>query len=125
MTTNIRIAVTGGRDYNNKTHVWSVLDLHKRAVECLGAAMVLVVGDATGADYLALQWAIERSVTYDLHEAKPHWAEFGKAAGPMRNLRMIQSGINKLCAFPGNNGTKHMTDNCIANGVKVTVYKEP
>jgi hypothetical protein len=117
----VRIGVTGGRDYNNETHVYSILDLHKRAIECLGLSMTLVVGDALGADYIASQWAIERGVTFDKHVAD--WNEHGKAAGPLRNLKMINSGIDKLLAFPGGRGTLHMTTNAERNGIFVVKYK--
>ena len=124
----IRIGVTGGRHYSDKKHVYTVLDLHKRALDCLGLEMVLVVGDATGVDWIARIWASTAGVAL-APEGDPEygfiadWNQFGKAAGPLRNLKMINSGIDKLCAFPGGSGTKHMVENCERNGIKVVEYK--
>lgn len=117
----IRIGVTGGRDYTNKEHVWSILDMHMRALECLGLKMILVVGDATGVDTFAALWASERDIEADIYAAE--WDAHGKAAGPLRNLKMIHSGIDKLCSFPGGRGTEHMTLNCELNGIRVMRYK--
>jgi YspA, cpYpsA-related SLOG family len=124
----IRIAVTGGRDYQNQKVVYDALNANKRAVEAAGAKMFLVVGDATGADALARQWASENLLKEDWKEFKADWEKARKngnvkMAGPVRNRDMLISGIHKLCAFPGGNGTADMTRICRNVGIHIKEYK--
>lgn len=117
----IRVGVTGGRDYFNQKVVWTSLDQTHNSIKKLGKEMFLVVGDATGADNLALQWAKTRGVEYKKFDA--NWNQYKKAAGPIRNKEMLKSGLDKLCAFPGNNGTADMTNQCRAANVYIREYK--
>ncbi len=119
----IRIGVTGGRNYSDTMVVDTVLSLHKNAIEELGCRMFLVVGDATGADRIAREWAIENLLSGDWQIFEADWNRFGKAAGPIRNQTMLNSGIDKLCAFPGGTGTANMTFICREAGVYITEYK--
>jgi hypothetical protein len=89
--------------------------------------MVLVTGGAVGADELARQWACSRKVDHIVRYAK--WEIDGKAAGPIRNLKMlgmIKANRKKarVIAFrvniPGENrGTDHMCRIAEAEGIKV------
>jgi len=103
----IRILVTGGRDYTDRRAV-------ARALRHLGghyihgarpADIVLVHGDATGADRLAANEAERFGWRTEAHPAD--WHAHGKAAGPIRNKHMVSLGANYLIAFPGGEGTKN------------------
>ena len=118
----IRIGVTGGRDYLNKSHVWEVLDENKAVIEDAGHRMFLVVGDAMGADAFARYWASENDIDHQIFRAD--WTTHKKAAGPIRNKAMLESGIDRLCAFPGGRGTEHMKTICRDSGVNVIEYYE-
>ena len=118
----IRVGVTGGRDYPDKVHVWRSLDITKSRVELAGATMTLVVGDATGADQHAFFWAAARGVTREFFVAE--WKRFGNAAGPARNKRMLDSGIDYLCAFPGGAGTANMKEICRKANVYVKEFSD-
>lgn len=48
----------------------------------------LIVGDATGADKAAREWAKENNRVIDLFKAK--WRAYGRKAGPMRNEAMVR-----------------------------------
>lgn len=94
-------AVTGGRDYINRVHVFDILDeefsfLHGHA---------LAQGECpTGADKLARDWCEHRGVP--CIGIKAQWNHYGKAAGPIRNSWIFQLlPIFKLLAFPGDRGT--------------------
>jgi hypothetical protein len=71
---------------------------------------------------LGIQWAKLRGVPCEVYPAQ--WRLYGKRAGPMRNLKMIGTGIDVLLAFPGGRGTQHMMLACMKHGVKVIAIKD-
>lgn len=79
------LVVFGGRDFADATLLYAKLD-HFTAE--LGK-LVVVTGDATGADRLAAAWALDRKHTLVIHYAD--WDTHGKSAGPLRNLEMVNS----------------------------------
>jgi hypothetical protein len=118
----IRVCVTGGRDYTNKDVVYRALDNSRASAFDIGTDIILVVGCATGADWLASEWAKERGVEFQIYEAD--WKKYRNAAGPIRNKQMLDSGIDKLCAFPGGRGTKNMTNICRKAGIYIREYTD-
>lgn len=110
----MRVLVCGGRDYANISAIRHALTaLHARRPVTL-----LIEGGALGADRLAREWAIASSVAHQTFEAD--WKAHGKAAGPMRNDRMIAEGKpDGVVAFPGGRGTADMVAKARAAGVKV------
>jgi hypothetical protein len=99
-----RIVVTGWRGWKSLDSVWRCLD-HVRATAPLGDVF-LGVGDADGADLYAYQWALANAVAFKRFIAD--WDRFGKAAGPIRNMAMIDEVRPQLVvAFlhPACNGT--------------------
>ena len=109
----IRICVCGGRDYNDRERLYHVLDTAKAIMPNL----ILVHGDAKGADSLADEWAQNRKVTVERFPAD--WDKHKKSAGPIRNRQMIASGIACLVAFPGGRGTADMVAACRKAGIAV------
>lgn len=112
----MRVLVCGGRDYGNITRVAQELDALYREIpdDC----MLVIQGGATGADQIARAWCEHRSVAYDNFPAD--WKAHGKAAGPMRNQRMIDNGRPDLVlAFPGGRGTADMVRRARAAGIEV------
>lgn len=112
----MRIIVCGGRDYRDRNALFHALDrLHaKRGIG------FLIVGGTSGADYLAWQWADERNVPCGVYNAD--WKEHGRAAGPIRNQRMLDDGKpDGVVAFPGGNGTADMIVR--AKGAGLTVWE--
>ena len=98
----LRICVCGGRDYENGDHVNRILDgLLKQYND-----FILVEGGANGADTLARRWAQNRNVQYETYMA--NWEQDGRSAGPIRNQRMLDTGLDMVVAFPGGKGTNHM-----------------
>lgn len=109
-----RVLVCGGRDYADWTKVQEVLnDMHA----VYGISQV-IHGAATGADSLADRWARQVSVEQTAFTAD--WLAHGKAAGPLRNQRMLDEGKPDLViAFPGRRGTADMVRRARAAGVEV------
>lgn len=115
----MRVIVTGGRDYQDKDHVFRVLSaIHNRT-----PITVLVHGGATGADTLADLWAKANSVLREVHKViKEDWNRLGRRAGPLRNQKMAELGADLLVPFPGGSGTADMIRQAKAKGIEV--YKE-
>lgn len=109
-----RVLVCGGRDYRDRARVFKVLDrLHAER-----DFRVVIHGMASGADHEAEVWAGVRHVA--LHRFAAQWAKYGKAAGPMRNQRMINEGRPDLVvAFPGGSGTADCVARARAAGIEV------
>lgn len=67
----------------------------------------VVQGGARGADALARRWCAEHDVPCVTIEAD--WATHGRAAGPLRNQRMLDEyDFDQVIAFPGGRGTEDM-----------------
>jgi len=117
----VRVAVTGGRYYNDRKHVFAVLD----EIHSATPITVLIEGGATGADTLAAAWA--HLVRERDHTGQPrslclfaNWQKHGRAAGPIRNQEMIDVGKpDLLVAFPGGRGTADMVRRARAAGIYV------
>ncbi len=100
------VAVCGGRDYRDRDEVYRVLDAE---LATDGVAVVVHGGCRSGADYYAHQWAMDRRVSRRVYYAD--WDREGRAAGPIRNRRMLaDTNPCLLIAFPGGKGTA----DCIA-----------
>ena len=79
---------------------------------------VLIHGNATGADTLAMRWAVARRVSHLPFEAD--WQIHGDLAGPIRSRRMLVEGIpDRVLAFPGGEGTRNMVFQAKRAGVPV------
>ena len=112
----MKVLVTGGRNYDNKFLVNEVLDaFHEHFT-----IRKIIQGGATGADKLALDWAVRNQVTYITYKAQ--WAKYGKPAGPKRNAKMLhKEHPDIVIAFPGDTGTANMTK--LARSERYTVLR--
>jgi predicted Rossmann-fold nucleotide-binding protein len=99
----MRCLVCGGRNYYNAKRIASVL---MAAKERLGLSVV-IQGGARGADQLAAEWAWDNKILVSTFNAD--WKAHGKAAGAIRNKRMLDEGKpDFVIAFPGGRGTADM-----------------
>jgi hypothetical protein len=112
----MRVLICGGRFYTNKQRMCDV-------VSALPQETTIVTGGARGADNLAEQCAYNAGMAYETHY--PNWHKHGKAAGPIRNQEMIDSGIDKVIAFPGGYGTADLRRRARAAGVPVEEIDAP
>ena len=110
----LRILVCGGRDYADARALGAALD----AVHTGDPVSDLIHGAARGADSLAAAWARSRGISTRPFPAD--WNRDGKAAGFLRNVRMLREGRPDLVvAFPGGKGTAHMINLARRAGVAV------
>jgi YspA, cpYpsA-related SLOG family len=98
----MRVLVTGGRDFSNRELLFEILD----RLHAAHTFTVLIHGDANGADRLAGEWGVARGVTVEAHPAD--WKKHGRAAGPIRNQKMLEENLDLVVAFPGGRGTADM-----------------
>ena len=102
-----RFAVTGGRDYMN-------VDVVRAALDKVDPKMVLVHGNARGTDQLAAGLWEGQAEHYPAD-----WDRYGRAAGPIRNREMVESGLDFVIRFPGGRGTADMSLQAKRAGVRV------
>lgn len=113
----MRILVTGGRDFEDQALLESVLD----SLQSMHHIEAVLHGDASGADRLAGQWAKSRNIAVEAYPAD--WKKFGRAAGPIRNQKMLDENPDILIAFPGGKGTADMVSRAKKAGLVVVVVE--
>jgi hypothetical protein len=115
----MKVLVTGDRN-------WSRDDRHTLyfILDNCGDVTEVVEGCYRGADQMAEDWASERGVALDHHPAD--WTLYGKAAGPIRNLQMLETKPDLVLAFHRNLAESKGTANMVAiarkAGINVKVY---
>lgn len=120
----MRVLVTGGRDYDDYGAVKRELDALEDMAYMQREILVVIHGDARGADSLARHWckdAMTRAPYNVQHIPCPaDWKTHGMAAGPIRNQAMIDDHHPSLVlAFPGGKGTADMVRRARRAGLEV------
>ncbi len=117
----MRLLVCGSRTWTDRARLWQVLD---RLVSKHGdGQVVLIEGDARGADRLAGQLARARGWRLERYPAD--WSGEGRAAGFRRNARMLHQGRPDLVVaftvgpLQHSRGTADMVRRARAAGVPV------
>jgi hypothetical protein len=120
----MRVLVCGGRDYSS-TDAWNWLEHNAKdeiafATGCTSPLQLsaLIHGGARGADEGASQWGHSENMKVLAFLAD--WKKHGKAAGPIRNQKMIDEGNpDVVIAFPGGRGTADMVRRAHSAGIRV------
>ncbi|SRR6056297_68877 len=108
------ILITGGRDYGDIGAVFDCLTYLDSETE----RMVVVHGDAPGADSLAFE--VCKEVGIEQVRVPAAWEKFKRGAGPIRNSLMLELiDIDMVLAFPGGVGTKNMKEQARSAGIPV------
>lgn len=121
----MRVLVCGGRSYSDRDRLFKAIDYYfARIVAGSGKGRpVIIHGGARGADSLADAWACAAMVDREIYPA--NWTRDGKAAGPIRNRRMLTEGRpDVVLAFPGGKGTSDMVRQARAAGVNVIQFPD-
>lgn len=110
----MRVLVCGGRDFEDESAVINYLfriDDERKITS-------IIHGGANGADKLGGQAAQLLQVPCQVFPA--NWKRDGKAAGPLRNQRMLDEGKPDLVvAFKGGKGTADMVRRARAAAIEV------
>ena len=111
----MRVLVCGGRDFTDRDFVHNTLcalNAKRGPIACV------IHGAATGADHEGMIWAQMMGVKHAPFAAD--WRTHGRAAGPLRNQRMLDEGRpNLVVAFPGGKGTADMVRRARLAGLEV------
>ena len=127
--TNYRVLVTGSREFDNLEMIDEAL--YNVWFDNIGHdsddKLVIIEGGAVGADRLAAKSATGNPDVCILEEYPAQWNLHGKAAGPIRNQQMLDTGVDLVLAFykkgAGNRGTQDMVNRAEAAGVTVVRYE--
>ena len=103
-----RIVIAGCRDYNNYEEAESYIDFCTKNIK-KEYNLVFVSGDCSGADKLGERYAAEHGYKIEVYPAE--WKKYGPQAGPIRNMKMVQSA-DAVVAFWDNesSGTRNIID---------------
>jgi len=127
----MKVLICGGRDFGHvpKDNKDPTCELQKAKQEFTFdtldeifkdykySQILIISGGAKGADASAATWAIRNLI--DLKVLNANWIKYGKAAGPIRNEKMIRLEPDFVIAFPGKNGTSDMIKRAKRNEVPV------
>jgi len=114
-----RVLVCGSREGCGDDLVWNTLC---RLDAERGPFSVVIHGAARGADSEAMGWA--QALDRKHLPMVADWRTHGKAAGPLRNARMIAEGKPDLViAFPGGKGTADCVRQARAAGIEIIEVK--
>ena len=117
-----RVLITGSRHWTDEQAIEAAL--LSATANRPGKSITVVHGGASGADRLAGRLADEWGMNVEVHPAE--WDKHGKAAGPIRNQKMVDLGADVCLAFPmrGSRGTKHCMEAAHRAGIPVHMYWE-
>ena len=101
----MRVLICGDRNWKDYFFIRKVLSARLKPTD------LVIEGGARGADTLARTAAL--SLKIEVMEFPAEWAKYGKAAGPIRNKKMLDVGRpDQVWAFhdniQGSRGTKNM-----------------
>lgn len=103
----MKVLVTGSRNFTNNKLMYNALSsIQNRDV-------TLVHGGCRGADKITEK--IGKELGFQIEEHLADWDKHGKSAGPIRNMEMLNSGIDLVLAFPI--GDSRGTRDCIKKAV--------
>ena len=116
----MRVLVCGDRNWTNRQRIGV------RLSSLLPNEDVIIHGGCRGADKLAGQAAKALGFPVEVYPAE--WTRHGRAAGPIRNQQMLDTGIDLLLAFHPDlvtsKGTRDMVMRADKAGVTVEVINE-
>lgn len=118
-----RVLVCGGRDFGRTTREKIAFDAQMILLDWDMGVRTIIHGGARGADTLAAGFA--KASGKAVVEFKADWAAHGRAAGPIRNQRMLDEGRpDHVIAFPGGRGTADMVARARAAGIPVQIVSD-
>lgn len=114
----MKIIVCGSRN-------WTSFDKIRKVLKKLNKNTIIVEGACRGADYIA--GIIAKNLGLNVIEVPAEWEKYGKAAGHIRNKKMLGMGVSKIIAFhediAKSKGTLNMVNQAIKAGIPVLQIK--
>lgn len=118
-----RVLVCGSRDWGDPEPIAERLSRLPRSTTIVhGDASRKVDGVEVSADRLADRIAVSLGFLVERYPAD--WKNHGRAAGVIRNVFMLDTGIDRVLAFQrnGSRGTQHTIDEARRRGIPVEVF---
>ena len=117
----MRLLVCGDRDWTDKRSIEAYLSTF------IPGTTVVIHGGARGVDTIAGEVAAQMGMTVESYPAD--WAQYGRAAGPIRNRQMLNSKIDLVVWFhldiSASRGTRDMIAQAGQAGINVAAgHKE-
>lgn len=114
------VQITGDRN-------WTNLAMMEKAFARLSPTDRIIQGCAKGADSMAGQLAMKYGIPQSQFPAK--WDTFGRAAGPLRNIEMLNERADVVWAFHNNlalsRGTLHLVKEALKRDMPVEYFFTP
>jgi len=115
----MRIIIAGSRTFNDYDLLKTKIDKFTRKLK----TVVVLSGEANGADRLGEKWAKERG--WQIERFPAEWEKHGRKAGIVRNLEMLESIGKKGCLivfWDGvSRGTAHIVEAAKTKGIKTKI----
>lgn len=116
----MRVLVCGSREWTDTVAINTILDACHAEASCWNDELVVIQGGARGADTIAATWCTDSKVQFEQYGAQ--WDKYGKAAGFIRNKRMLEEGKpDVVWAFGYGKGTDMMVN--LAKDAGLPVYR--
>lgn len=137
MENEFRVLVCGGRSWGYvqdllpryiedplvTIKLYNVLDTIKRQTIHNNKKLIIIAGEARGADFFAKQWALDNLLPDQYIGFPADWDRYKKRAGFIRNVQMRDEGKpNMVIGLPGNTGTKMMLSLSAEKGIPCKTY---
>lgn len=117
----MRVLITGSRRYSDRESVFSILNATRLIATARGELLTIVHGGCpTGADWFAHEWYCE-TPNVDEEVWQADWKAQGKAAGPLRNQRMVDAGANCCYAFFAAGEANKGTSDCVKRALEARI----
>lgn len=111
----MKIAIVGSRNFTDMALLESTMRKH-----FLNEKFTVVSGGAKGADKLAEFFCEKNNI--DIEIIYPDWQKFGKAAGIIRNQKIVELADVVVAFWDGETkGTKNTIDSAIKKGSETIV----
>ena len=114
----MKVLFTGDRNWTDRESI-------RKRISILPSDTEIVFGDASGVDYIAGTEAVIQGYKVN----GPHiadWNKHGRAAGPIRNRKMLDQKPDLVIAFhpflDGSKGTKDCVNEAKRRGIPVEVH---
>lgn len=102
----MKLLICGDRNWKYK---WAI-ERHIDSLLAAGHELIIIEGEAKGADQIAANIAIEKGI--QLFPFPANWEKYGKAAGVIRNQQMLEENPDQVIGFHNDimksKGTKDM-----------------
>ena len=109
----MKVLVCGDRNWNNYNVMYSILkDINPS---------LIIEGECKGADLMAKN--IAKKLNIKVLSFKAEWNKYGKRAGPIRNMKMINEGNPDIViAFHNNISKSKGTKDCLIKAKRKGIY---